>query len=321
MRHEVRAGHIVLFALAAMFVVAGIVFFYSGDGKADSPEISGIPVRAYFIADAHVGHSDKGARMSLFASLCNARQPDIVVDLGDTVQGRITRFYEYPTDREAALSQQKDWHRAWESIEVGIKEVALGNRDIDEKYPLTENDWISFLGYDERPYRGGTRLQSSVLVSSEDTEVLFFILATYSENFDKKGTLEWIKREVSLFEGDFIVFCNHDEALYSDIRDIFVGSGHRSTWMFIHGHHHGPATLVRDPWGTETESSGFWGSIMGLLGISEGEPDFPKYLVTPLKRDGVAVKVKFYPGGIYEKFELNVYSGQKYQPTIHYRIL
>ena len=261
-------------------------------------------LRLYVASDVHVGYSDKGQNMLAFAEMCNINNPDIVLDLGDTIQGRTTRFYDYHADKEAALKQMQDWLKAWNHISIYNKEVALGNRDVAKDYPLGDKEWIQALGYESRPERGGTMLQGAFTVQKEHLRVLVMVFCTYSENFDKDKTIKWAKDEVLNFKGDFIIFCNHHADIYPDLQSTLKESHVKLPAIFLHGHAHGPDTLVRDAWGLEQESF-----------------DFPSYLVTPLMGSGIAVKFKLYPDGAYEIFRLNVISREISEPIMHYQTL
>jgi hypothetical protein len=265
------------------------------------------PLRLYIIADSQVGHSDKGQDMLLFAELCNLNKPDIVLDLGDTIEAQITKFYDKDTHREASLAQQRDWLAAWDKILIRNKAVALGNRDVGlggEGYGfvLSENKWVKALGYQGRPLYGGTKLQESFKVGDDNLKALVFILCTDAKNYNQKKTLDWIKSEIINFQGDWIIFASHRPDLYPDIRDLLAENKVSVPAIFLHGHYHGPDTLVRDALGYEPE---FF--------------DFPSYLVTPLMKNGIGVKFKLYPDGKYEKFRLNVRTKEISEPVVGYQ--
>lgn len=260
------------------------------------------PLTLYVVTDAHVGRCDKGDDMMKFAEMCNANKPDIVLDLGDTIEGSSTEFYDYVTDRQAALAQQLDWLNAWNSINIEHKEVAFGNRDVREDYPLGDDDWIGVLGYEDRPKIGGTSLQNSFTVENDDVKAMVIVTSQYSETFDLDKTLEWVEEEVLGFDGDFIVFAAHNAGLYPHFRDMLIKNDVETSVLYLHGHNHGPDTLVRDAWGYE-----------------QMKLDFPSFLVTDLMCSGKGAKFRLYPGGHYEKFRLDVRNREISEPEMHYQ--
>ncbi len=88
--------------VSKIFVLSIIFTLISGAVSFSLQDTSG-GIRVYVVADAHVGRSDRGETMMAFVEMCNSRKPDLVLDLGDTIEGRITPLYDAKTDREAAL--------------------------------------------------------------------------------------------------------------------------------------------------------------------------------------------------------------------------
>jgi hypothetical protein len=291
------------------FIAIFLIFLGFLAGQVRGSQDSDNFLRLYVVADAHLGHSDRGQNMLSFAKLCNRKKPDIVLDLGDTIQAGITSLYNKDTHREASLSQQEDWLAAWNQILIKNKAVALGNRDLgpeSKKYgcTLSEEKWINTLGYQNRPLRGGTKLQESFIVENDHLTALIFVLCTDCASYNKLETLDWIQSEVIDFSGDWLIFASHRPDIYPDIRDVLGKNQVNTPALFLHGHNHGPDTLVRDAWGFE-----------------QGSFDFPSYLVTPLMKKGIAVKFKLYLGGDYEIFRLDLRNQEISQPTIHHQIL
>lgn len=290
---------IIFVLLALLSMLTGRVWGDQGPGD---------HLRIYVVSDAHVGNSDRGEDMAAFARLCNINMPDIVIDLGDTIETGITALYDKDSHREASLSQQRDWLAAWNDILVKNKAVALGNRDVGPvtegySYPLSEQEWIEALGYQDRTPRGGSKLQSSFKVTGGGLEALVFVICDDCEGFSKVETLDWIMDEADDFRGDWIIFVSHKPEIYEDIRVSMARNKFRVPALFLHGHNHGPDTLVRDAWGFEREPS-----------------DFPSYLVAPLMGTGVAVKFQLYADGNYERFRIDVRNRKISQPAVHYRI-
>ena len=265
------------------------------------------PLSLYVVADAHVGSKDKGENMMAFANLVNRNRPDVVLDLGDTFQAEITDLYNYGTPREAAFQQHRDWLRAWNSIEIEHKAVALGNRDIrpetrTDRYTLSEDVWIASLGYQNNPVRAGSRLLKSLIVNGDDVKALVFALCTYVDTFSMDEMLSWVQEEVTAFDGDYIIFGNHHAGVYERLQTVLMENNVQTPAIFLHGHNHGPDTLVRDAWGLEQD-----------------DYYFPSYLVTDLMEKGVAAKFLFYPEGRYEKFRLDVHNGIISKPVMHHK--
>ena len=271
------------------------------------------PLRLYVVADVHVGNCDKGEDLTLFAHFVNKKKPDLVLDLGDVIKGRSSDLYNYRNDRLAAIEQKKDWLAAWNKINIKKKEVALGNRDVQkftfaedgiiqtlkdpirlivqnffsiERYPLTERHWLNALGYQNRPTLGGTKLQTSFKVESQTVSAKVFVISEYSNI--RTRTLDWIEQEIRLFDGDFIIFASHSHHIYDDLRDLVLSNNIQATLLYLHGHNHGPDTVVRDAWGLE--SLNFY---------------FPSYLITEFTCTGVGTKFKLYPDGTFDKFRLD----------------
>ncbi len=277
----------------------------AGDGPA--PGRVGRPLTLYVVADAHVGQRDRGEQMMAFAELCNRRMPDVVIDLGDCIQGEITPLYPEETIDAAALAQQRDWFAAWDKIR-SLKEVALGNRDTVQprsspRHSLPEQIWVDLLGDESRPRIGGTRMQASWVAETPDVKALLFVLASYAEGYNRSETLQWLRKEASAFDGDFIVFFSHSIGPYRRIRDVLAAENIRIPALFLHGHNHGPDTLVRDAWGRESEDF-----------------PFPAYLVTNLaRRDPVVAKFRLHRDGQYETFRIDVRTGDLSEPVLHYQ--
>ena len=259
------------------------------------------PLTLYVVADAHVGLRDTGETMMQFALLCNARQPDVVLDLGDAIHGE--RRGHYPMDHhEAALAQMQDWLRAWNKIDAPHKAIALGNRDVARHGIRREAEWRQALGYEDRAPQGGSPFHSSFVVDNGTVRALFIVTSSYSECYDRSVTLDWVREEVTGFEGDFIVFADHRISLYRSYQTLLARAGVRTPALFLHGHNHGPDTLVRDAWGHERD-----------------DRPLPAYLLTALFMDGVAAKFQLYPDGRYEHFRLDVRTQEISEPTLHHQ--
>lgn len=294
-----KVGIVAIIASVLLFLAVSV---YGTRGPAE-------PLRLYVVSDAHVGNSDRGGDMFLFAEFCELKRPDIVLDLGDTIEARITGFYDKATHREASLAQQRDWLAAWQKIDIENKAVALGNRDVGSGgegygFVLSDEEWINALGYHDRSPRGGTKLQGSFRAGNDHLEALVFVICIDSETYDQVKTMDWIASEITDFQGDWIVFASHRPDIYTDIRDSLIENEVKVPAIFLHGHDHGPDTLVRDAWGSERE----------LL-------SFPSYLITPLMGKGVAAGFELYPDGEYENFRLDVRNQQISQPVIGYQQL
>lgn len=266
-----------------------------------------VPLRLYVVADAHVGNNDKGENMLAFANLANWNRPDVVLDLGDTFQAEISDHYNYDTHKEAAFQQHRDWLSAWNIIGIEYKAVALGNRDIrsetrTDRYTLSEDAWIASLGYEENPVRAGSRLLKSFIVKGEDVKALVFALCTYIDTFSMDEMTSWVQKEVAAFDGDYIIFGNHHVGVYEPLKKVLMENDVQTPAIFLHGHNHGPDTLVRDAWGLEQDDF-----------------DFPSYLVTDLMEKGIAAKFLFYPDGRYEKFRLDVNKSIISTPVMHHQ--
>lgn len=290
-----------------------ITVFVIGSACAGKMNLSSVleedvtPLTIYVVSDVHVGNTDSGEKMMAFVSMVNRNKPDVVLDLGDTFQAEISDLYPLDSHKKAAISQHNDWLKAWNSINVRHKAVALGNRDLQtiirsDRSTLTEEIWIKNLGYEDKPVRGGTKLQESFILEGKDVRALFFVLGTYTESFSMEETMNWIREEVAEFEGDFIVFSNHSVGIYDNIRSVLIKNNVETPVLYLHGHNHGPDTLVRDAWGREQEDF-----------------NFPSYLLTEFLEKGVGAKFELYPGGRYEKYRVDVINNTISEPVMHHQ--
>lgn len=302
-----------------LFVVVGVFIYGVGVGKYAWPPhdtlavisravIQYKPITLYVIADAHVGHKEKAEYVQLFAHMCNINKPDIVIDLGDCIAGEITELYNYSSDKQAAIAQQNDYFFAWNSIQDNInKQVALGNRDlisIKDSRGLQESQWIDILGYESRPKIGGTKLQTAFETKKRhimgSIKVKTIIFVTDAANYDENITLEWAKNLIREFDGDMIIFANHNIALYREIRDFFIIENIGTPAIYLYGHNHGSDTLTRDARGYESDKL-----------------DFPSYLMVNFFGTGIGAKFEIYKGGTYNAYRIDTINQEISKPGLH----
>ncbi len=94
----------------------------------------------------------------------------------------------------------------------------------------------------------------------------------------------------------------HHVGAYEYINNVLVENNVEIPAIYLHGHNHGPDTLVRDAWGLE-----------------ENSYDFPSFLVTDLTDEGIGAKFELYPDGQYKKFRIDVNNQTISAPVMHYQ--
>ena len=274
------------------------------------------PLIIYVCADTHLGDENSGENLQAFADVVNRNRPNFVLHCGDCIEAQKTQRYDGGSDREAALMQQKDFLRAWNSIDADIPhEIILGNHDVSTCHgnpsPMSEDDWIGPLGWEKRPAVGTSRAHAALTINNGDIQALAVLMCTRSSLYERDAVLKWVEDQVSGFNGDLILFADHTLEIYPDIRVLLLDMELKIPCLFLHGHYQGAPTGTRDARGLEKNGDHFpcW--------LQSDMSRAPIFSIFELHRGSFTGQIEL--GGYHRIYEGNAGDNTVSPATINYR--